>query len=81
MQSFRKQGEGKEGNATGTKDMLGALSGMSEHELLGLLHREADKAKQQGTLNKSELEGFYSKMAPLLTAEQARKLRGLIDTL
>ena len=45
------------------------------------LRAAADAARAKGTLDDASLEAFYRKVSPYLTAEQAARLRAMVDSL
>lgn len=63
------------------KSVVDKYSGMNESELMSEMIKVAATSKANGTLNDAELENFYNQMSPMLTAEQRKKLKALINTL
>lgn len=63
------------------KSVVDKYSGMNESELMSEMIKVAATSKANGTLNDAELENFYNQMSPMLTAEQRKKLKALINSL
>lgn len=63
------------------KSVVDKYSGMNESQLMSEMIKVAATSKANGTLNDAELENFYNQMSPMLTVEQRKKLKALINTL
>ncbi|MDR3262793.1 MAG: hypothetical protein LBT30_00605 [Clostridiales bacterium] len=61
------------------KERLKKYEGKSQEDVMTELMRAVEKGKADGTLSSLELENFYTKAAPMLTEEQKRKMREIID--
>lgn len=54
-------------------------SGMNRDQLMTELFSKVAEAKNSGSFNPKELDGFYEFMSPHLDAEQKRRLSALIS--
>ncbi|NLZ25429.1 MAG: hypothetical protein GX891_03110 [Clostridiales bacterium] len=61
------------------EEKLKQYSGKSESELMSELMRTANKMKAEGKFDAAELENLYQRASGLLTSEQLKRLRSLID--
>ena len=56
-------------------------SGYSENQLIDEFYKEVYKQKQLGNLSPEMLHNFYNMMAPNMSQEQKKKMKGLIDSI
>ena len=56
-------------------------SGYSENQLIDEFYKEVYKQKQLGNLSPEMLQNFYNMMAPKMSSEQKKKMKGLIDSI
>ncbi len=56
-------------------------SGYSENQLIDEFYKEVYKQKQLGNLSPEMLQNFYNMMAPNMSSEQKKKMKGLIDSI
>ena len=55
------------------------FEGKSENELMGELFKRVGEGKKNGTLTDSDLDRFAAQAAPMLNAEQRKKLQQLLS--
>lgn len=79
--SNKKNGGNKQENtepdgdmAEDVKEKLKQYEGKSEEELMSDLLANVEAAKNEGTFSKEALEEFKSRVAPMLSEEQRRRL-------
>lgn len=79
--SNKKNGGNKQENtepdgdmAEDVKEKLKQYEGKSEEELMSDLLANVEAAKSEGTFSKEALEEFKSRVAPMLSEEQRRRL-------
>ena len=53
--------------------------GKSEDQLLNELFKKVSEGKQSGTLSNADLDNFAGQVAPMLNAEQRKKLQQLLS--
>ena len=70
----RKRG----GKSLTPEEAIRKYAGMDEKELMNELFKVAAEGRASGELNNDIVDGFYQKMLPLLTPEQAERMRELI---
>lgn len=63
------------------EEAIEKYSAMTEQELMGELLKTAERGREDGELDNKMLDDIRSKVAPLLTPEQAGKLNDLIEGL
>lgn len=61
------------------ESIINEYADKSENELMGELLREVAKGRANGTLDNGDIDNFYNQAAPLLTAEQKKKLDNIIN--
>ncbi len=71
--------ENMEGETRRLEDMAAQFSGKSQQELMSELMRRSAQKKADGSLSSESLENFFKSAAPMLTPEQRRNMRKLID--
>ena len=54
------------------------LEGKSENQLMDELFKRVNEGKKNGTLSNSDLDYFAAQAAPMLNAEQRKKLQSLL---
>ena len=55
------------------------FEGKSENQLMDELFKRVNEGKKNGTLNNSDLDYFASQAAPMLNAEQRKKLQTIMS--
>ena len=60
------------------ESIINEYADKSENELMGELMREVAKGRANGTLSNGDIDNFYAQAAPLMTAEQKKKLDNII---
>ncbi|OQB23914.1 MAG: hypothetical protein BWY11_01519 [Firmicutes bacterium ADurb.Bin182] len=63
------------------QDTVGRYSQKSESELFEELKRVTGEQKRAGKLNNADIENAAAKLAPMLTPEQQRKMRSILQRL
>ena len=66
------------GRTSSPEEVLKKYAGMDESQLMNELFKVAAEGRASGELNNDVVDGFYNKMLPLLTPEQAERMRELI---
>ena len=61
------------------REKVKSYEGKSRNEIMAELAAAAEKGKRDGTLSGSDLEGFYKKAAPMLSDEQRKRMREIIE--
>lgn len=51
----------------------------SDPELLGEILKTASQGKQNGTLDKAQIENFVKRVSPMLNEEQRQRLNGVVE--
>ena len=51
----------------------------SDSELLGEILKTASQGKQNGTLDKAQIENFVKRVSPMLNEEQRQRLNGVVE--
>lgn len=64
-----------------TKKIAAAYNGKSNADMLRGILAEAEKNKRAGTLSNEEIDHFYNSFAPMLDAQQRKKLRAVVERL
>lgn len=77
---IRRKNKGSKPHLT-PEEAIEKYSGMSEQELMEELLKTAERGREDGELDNKTLDDIRSKVAPLLTPEQASKLNDLVEGL
>lgn len=81
INDYIKRKTKKEKRGLSPEEAIEKYSGMSEQELMAELLRTAERGREDGELDNRMLDDIRTKVAPLLTPEQAGKLNDLIEGL
>lgn len=73
-----KNDEGS-GSKENIEDMVGKYKNMSKGDLMSTFFQEAQKQKQNGTLDVGKLEKTIDGMGSYLTAEQKKNIKELLN--
>ncbi|MDR2046670.1 MAG: hypothetical protein LBP79_01965 [Clostridiales bacterium] len=63
------------------REKLKSYEGKSRGDIMSELTRAVEKGRRDGTLSAAELENFYLQASPMLSAEQKKKMRDIIDAI
>lgn len=61
--------------------VMRAMNGKSEGQLLRTIIAEAEKGKREGRLTNADLDNFYNSVAPMVNGIQKKKLKEVIARL
>ena len=73
--------EGSKETEEMTMKLARAFQGKGEADLLRAIYAEAERGRRAGTLTDSELENFYTAVAPMLDAGKRKKLKQVVEKL
>lgn len=76
-----KPSEGSKETEEMTMKLARAFQGKGEADLLRAIYAEAERGRRAGTLTDSELENFYTAVAPMLDAGKRKKLKQVVEKL
>ncbi len=75
---YQKTASAKSDTRQNVESIINEYADKSENELMGELMREVAKGRANGTLSNGDIDNFYAQAAPLMTAEQKKKLDNII---
>jgi len=78
---LKNQNMGKGSNTEKVEDTLNKYKNMSQGDLLSNLYSEVAKQKQQGTFDARRLENAISSLGGLLTPEQQKNMKEMLNKL
>ena len=61
--------------------VMRAMNGKSEGQILHTILAEAERGKRAGTLSNADLDNFYNTVSPMVNGAQRKKLREVISRL
>lgn len=77
---IKRKNKGKKENLS-PEEVIRKYSKMDEQSLMQELFKTAEEGRQSGELDNGVLDGFLEKVSPLLSREQAERMRELVNGL
>ena len=81
MPSFRETQRNKQTQPQEEPKTLEQLQSMDQGELMQMLLKERDKAKEAGTLDEASIQRFWETVSPSLDDMQKEKMKSLLALL
>jgi hypothetical protein len=77
----RKPTETDKKTESDLKEKLKGYEGKSRGDIMSELMAAVEKGKKDGSLSSEQLEVFYQKAAPMLSEEQRKRMKEIIDSI